>query len=461
MGYRMSVLRLVTVGAVLTGFLAATPAPALTPNVDRSDNIRELAFLPTNSSVQDFAFQGDLLIASLYHRGEADESDFLDGHLDGLALYKILPGPPYLRLISRYFCASGSEGSISVWGDHVLQSIDGLNSDSNTFMSRRCNNTDDSAGKHGMRIIDISDPRHPRQVRFVEVACTSHVHALLPWRDRVYAYGGILPEKSCNDDDATPAFQLQVVRFFPKHPEKTRVVSTPPIHPQLGCHDVSVFVPKRMAFCSGSSPSWSILNTSDPAYPEVVATRPAPLDPALTDSAVAAATWDGDYLAMAELGGGTFASRCDPVGTDSLVFWDLSDASNPQEVGRHAAPPITHPLETACGPSRLNVLPAKEKGRYVAVVAWRHGGLRVVDFSHPDSPSEIGHWQAPESDVKAAYWYNGRIYLAENEAYPVSGLSDIEPRPGIRVLEMDGTGARDFHYFHPRFNPRTQTRDFR
>lgn len=457
----VKVRRLLAIGGVIAVSLAATPAPAVTPNVDRSNNIRELAFMRTDSTVMDFAFQGDLLIASLWHVGQLNESDFLDGRLDGLAIYRILSGPPYLRLISRYFCASGSEGSISVWGDYVLHSIDGHGSESNEFTSDRCNSTDESAGKHGMRIVDISDPRRPKQVKFVEVACASHVHALLPRRDRVYAYGGILAGDSCNDDDPTPAFQIQVVRFFPNDPKKTRVVSTPPVRPQLGCHDVSLLVPRRIAICSGSSPSWSILDASDPAYPEVIATRPAPFDPVLTDSAVAAATWDGDYLAMADLGGGTHASRCDPGVTDSLVFYDLRDASDPQEVGRHAPPAVTHPPDAECGPSRFNILPAKAKGRYIAVVGWRHGGVRVVDFSQPRTPMEIAHWQTPESDVKAAYWYNGRIYSAEMEAYPIRGPSEVESAPGIRVLEMDGTGERDFHYFRPRLNPRTQTRDFR
>ena len=41
-----------------------------------------------------------------------------------------------------------------------------------------------SLGKEGLRIVDISDPRNPRQVGFVETECGSHTHTLIPGEQR-------------------------------------------------------------------------------------------------------------------------------------------------------------------------------------------------------------------------------------------------------------------------------------
>ncbi len=56
-----------------------------------------------------------------------------------------------------------------------------------------CNNTptdvsDSSLEKEGLRIVDISNPRRPRQAGFIETECGSHTQTLVPGGKRSYIY---------------------------------------------------------------------------------------------------------------------------------------------------------------------------------------------------------------------------------------------------------------------------------
>ena len=147
-------------------FSALAPSNATHNEDDHSDNIEQLAQVPiviegdARADGSDMAFDGNKLIAGTYQ---------------GTSIFKILKGAPYVKQIGFHAC-SGAQGDVSVAGDLAFVSLDGASND----RTPACNNTDDSAGKEGIRIIDISNPRQIQQVKFVETECGSHTHTLVP-----------------------------------------------------------------------------------------------------------------------------------------------------------------------------------------------------------------------------------------------------------------------------------------
>ena len=114
----------------------------------------------------DLAFKGNLLIAGAY---------------EGVGFFKIGGGGD-LEQLSFYDCP-GSQGDITVLGDTLFVSVDSRGS--NGKQTGTCNNTKtnlgrDSLGREGLRIVDISDPKAPSQIGFLETECGSHTQTLIP-----------------------------------------------------------------------------------------------------------------------------------------------------------------------------------------------------------------------------------------------------------------------------------------
>lgn len=426
------------------------------------DNIRLLAHGLTTRTLQSLAFQGRTVVAGA------------DGQGGGFHLFRILDQAPYIRQVSSYSCPGGVLGDVSIWGDYVFQSIEdwypyinaSLN-DINQYRSKTCNNTDRSKGQYGIRVIDISEPEHPRQVAFLRTPCGSHTHTLVPADGELYIYSPV----PCNEDvpprlpgipeSPVKAFsnQIHVMRFDPIHPGRPEVW-TPSISPQLGCHDITVHVHRSLAACTQYfNRAWnsSLLDISDPANPRVLSHLDAPATAQwMTFSSF---TGDGKYLVTADTGvpfdETVFRPTARCTGTDDptgrLYIYDVSNAYEPELVNS-LSPSRSGPSSSLdCGPMEVGMVPLKNPKRYVATVAWLNGGLSVIDLSDPTEPVEISYWQVgPKSAMKAAHWYNGRIYATEGWTWD-----------GLRVFEVDGLGLEAVHRYDDRLNPQTQVKEFR
>jgi hypothetical protein len=171
----------VITGLLIAGLIGVVPAAADHNADDHSKNLRQLNRQPIRidkdvfAQGSDLAFQRKLVVAGTYQ---------------GTAFYRILKRKPFLRQIGFHACP-GSQGDVSVWGRFVFVSIDSATS--NGRRSSVCNNTktnlsNNSVDKEGLRIVDISQPRHPRQVGFVETDCGSHTHTLVPDSGNLFVY---------------------------------------------------------------------------------------------------------------------------------------------------------------------------------------------------------------------------------------------------------------------------------
>lgn len=391
----------------------------------------------------DIAFQKDLLVAGSY---------------EGVGFFKMSPKKPYLKQLGFFNCA-GSQGDVSVWGNLVFVSVDSARDkpDCQSASASQQQLADGSAWE-GVRIVDISNLKQPKQVAAVETDCGSHTHTLVPGpKGKLYVYVESYPlgaqYPSCN---AATHRKISVIEVPLANPAKSEVITTPDLTTTIGCHDITVFPQKKLAVgaCISESQVWSI---EDPTQPELLARI---VNPKIQIHHSTGMTWDGKYLVLGDefagaAGGGCVGNSQVPMG--AMWFYDITDPTSPQEVGYYAPPRLFEipdsPEEAQrprCTTHNFNVLPSKKKGEYIAVSSYYSVALSVVDFSDPANPEEIGHYLPKESGVNpdswSAYWYNGFIYT-----------NDHGGGAGIRVFRMDGyDSSKQVSYFNTRLNPQTQ-----
>ena len=439
---------MVATGALLGGLLGSIPASAGHDESVHSDNVK----LITQKAIKidkdifaqgsDLAFQGRLIVAGTY---------------EGTAFFKILKKGK-IKQIGFHNCL-GSQGDVSVWGKYAFVSIDSASTNSGD--DPRCNNTDESAGKEGLRIIDISDPKAARQIKFVETPCGSHTHTLSPAGDTLYAYIESYP-LGAPTATCSPAShrKVTIVKIPLSDPTKAEISGELDVSPAIGCHDLTTFPEKKIAIaaCISESQVWDI---SDPAAPTVLAVIN---NPSIQVHHSASFTWDGKYAILSDEyggaagGGGCTGEQDSKVG--AMYFYDITDPENPVLVGDYSlprVPPADYQDENRtfrCTTHLYNILPMKDPAKYVAAASYYQGGISVVDFSDPAAEEEIGHYlhvpsqQLPDS--WAAYWYNGYIYS-----------NDHESSHGLRVFKMKGLGKSAVRYFKGRYNPQVQIPSFK
>jgi hypothetical protein len=440
-------LRVILIATLLLVPVAGNAAPDGLAD-DHSKNIVELAQVPIRmpsgerAAGSDLAFEKDLIVAGSY---------------SGTAFYRILKDAPYVKQVGFHNCPGG-QGDVSVYKDLAFVSLDSPQAEGTVGCLEK--SAEQSAGKEGVRILDIDNPRKPRQIDFVETDCGSHTHVINPTKKSIFiyvqSYPLSVPTETCS---AVSHRKVSIIEVPLKAPTKAKVVSTLDVSPEIGCHDVTIFPSKKYAAaaCIGESQIWDI---TDPAAPIIVSRI---VNPSIQIHHGTGVTWDENVLAIADEFAGSITGECagssaSPIG--ALWFYDISDPTLPILLGYYNVPRRSAP-DTAdeasyvkCTSHNFNILPTKDRERYIASVGYRSAGLSVVDFSNPAAPREVAHYhQLPEGaipDVWSAYWYNGRIYANDNAA-----------RRGISVYRMNKTSSKQVRYFRDRLNPQVQVADFR
>jgi hypothetical protein len=435
---------------LIAGALGSIPATADHNVDDHSKNVKLLARKPIKvakglfAEGSDLAFQGKLLIAGTYQ---------------GTAFFRIKKGPPFIKQIGFHDCPS-SQGDVSVWGNLAFVSIDSASS--NNRSSPNCNNTNNSMEKEGVRILNIKDPTHPRQVGFIETDCGSHTHTLVPRNGKLFLYVLSYP-LGAPTATCSPAShrKISVIEVNKNKPAKSKVVTTPSTNPSIGCHDVTYFPKRKLAAaaCISESQVWSV---DDPKNPEIIAH--VPNGPGMQVAHSSAFTWDGKYVifsdeyAGAAGGGGCAGDEESNVG--AMFFYDISDPAAPELQAWHSlprVPPFDSQDEASwfrCTTHNYNILPYRDRDKYRAVSSYYMGGMSEIKFDDPADPTEIGHYLPLRGgispDMWSAYWYNGRVYT-----------NDHSSKLGLHVFKIGGTGRGNVRFFKGRLNPQTQIPRFK
>jgi len=228
-----------TVDAVLQ----STPAPSPDPRVglragrDAAEavwNLKVVSKTPPStqfvgSTNSDLAFKGNYVI---------------QGNYNGYQIWDITnPQQPVLK-IGNYCPASQSD--VSVYQNLLFVSAEG-NSGRIDCGGQGVKDTVSTERIRGIRIFDITDITHPKNLTNVQTCRGSHTHSLLvdpKDKENVYVYvsgsAGIRSPSELHgcvvdaDDPNTARFRIEVIKVPLAHPEQAAIVSSPRIFNDLG-----------------------------------------------------------------------------------------------------------------------------------------------------------------------------------------------------------------------------------
>ncbi|MFL5538347.1 MAG: LVIVD repeat-containing protein [Longimicrobiaceae bacterium] len=384
----------------------------------------------------DMAFAGDRL--------------FLGG-FNGFQVWDISnPAAPVLR---KAFVCPGGQGDVSIYHNLLFVSVE----ETRGRVDCGGQGIQDSVSAdrfRGVRIFDITDLDHPRQVAAVQTCRGSHTHTLLTVPSdpaNVYIYvSGTSVVRSPNElagciasreDPNTALFRIEVIQVPVAAPQNARVVNSPRVFadPQSGnvaglwqggthgpgtqqtamtnqCHDVTVYPEIGLAAgaCAGNG---ILLDIRDPVHPRRI---DEVSDPNFAYWHSATFSNDGSKVLYSDEWGGGTQPRCRPTdrpqwGADAIF---TRASGKMQLAGYYKLPAPQTDLEN-CVAHNGTLVPVP--GRDILVQAWYQGGVSVFDFTDPAHPREIAFFdRGPMSPTQlwlsgywAAYWYNGLIYGSE------------------------------------------------
>jgi hypothetical protein len=434
------------------------PPPSLPLAAPGIENLELLDVWDKDGTINsDMAFYGDLAFV---------------GNYDGFRVFDVRR-PGRIRLLSDTRCRA-NQGDLSVFEARdgrliMLQSID------RPVTAGDCTATDTATiqedeggvmrtrarfGYEGLRMWDVSDPAHPRFLRFVRTECGSHTHTVVPSRGggRMFAYiasyplgAGITPRVDFAEAGRlrcdAPHGKISIVSIPLADPEaasvRTKALSadTEPYDPDgpgtqpafQACHDHQAFLPREIMVgsCAGDLQYWSISRRGNPSSAdgerhthvqrEVRTDNPAtPADERWESFDFvhsATVTWDGEVVTMQDESGGGVEARCDGPNTKRgwTFFYPLVRPGRPVDGfadlrGRYIIPRPQN--GEICVSHNANVLPLSDG--YVQAQAFYQGGNSVFDFTDLAHPQELA-WADLETSLGKAdswstYWYNDVVY---------------------------------------------------
>ena len=221
----------------------STAAPSPDPRVglrggtnDAAQAIWNLRVVSTTPPSQQFV---DGINSDLAFTGH----DVIQGSFNGYQVWDIsTPSRPSLKTA---FVCPGSQSDVSVY--HNLLFVSGENLAARLDCGAEgVEDTVSAARLRGIRIYDITDIAHPRNVGNVQTCRGSHTHTLLvdpKDRDHVYIYvSGQAPVRSPSElagcvsapkDPNSALFRIEVIKVPLAHPEQAAIVSSPRIFHDL------------------------------------------------------------------------------------------------------------------------------------------------------------------------------------------------------------------------------------
>jgi len=221
--------------------------------------------------------------------------------------------------------------------------------ENNAYISNSTNNTGG-----GIDIVDISDPSSPFLAGFYDSPQTY----IAGNQDAVYATGGL---GGCLMLDVTD----------PENPQYAAQYKLPG-----WTTDIAI----QGDYAYTGSKGFRVFDVSDKSHPVQVG---------YTDTDASHVKVNGDK-----------AVYCQDLSSQNKVFiMDISDPTNPTELGHYQAPVMTQDLDL--------------KGNYAFVACW-WDGIRIIDYSDPENPVLANHLMG---------WVNGAI---PGEEFIYCGTLDVE-----------------------------------
>jgi hypothetical protein len=441
----------------------------------------------------DPASRGDLSFANT---DIAFRDNFLfQGNGHGVMIWDITdPANPTLR--SATVCPGG-QGDVSVYGTLLFVSTEGLSGRIDCG-GQGVPDTVSAERLRGVRIYDISDLDHPKQVAAVQTCRGSHTNTVVPDpvdKNVVYVYvqgisrvrpaaelagcSNLPPERDPN----TSLFRIEVIRVPLNAPQDAKVVSTPRLFADAKtgavnglakasrgdtlagvqatsetnqCHDITVYPALGLGAgaCSGNG---ILIDIRNPAEPKRVAEV---TDPNFAYWHSATFSNDGNHVIFTDEWGGGWLARCqatDPPKWGADAIFTLTP-DRKLELDGYYKLPAPQSAQENCVAHNGSLIPVP--GRDILVQAWYQGGVSVFDFTDPAHPKEIAYFDRGPLDATklllggswGAYWYNGHIYSSDIGR----GLDVFTLKPSAYLTRNEIDAANLVHL--DMFNPTTQPR---
>ena len=401
------------------------------------------------------------------------------------------PKAPKLRLA---FPCRGGQGDPSVYGNLLFISVEALDGRVDCGTKAIADTTVSAERFRGVRIFDMTDLDHLKQVAAVQTCRGSHTHTLVtdpkdPKHIYVYVQGTgpVRPaaelagcSKGAPDKDPnTSLFRIEIIRVPLAAPQNAKVIAAPRIFADATtgamaglneggdhgkgtqvtattdrCHDITVYPAIGLAAgaCSGNG---IILDIRNPAKPKRVAEVS---DPNFAYWHSATFNNAGDKVLFSDEWGGGMGARCrvtdrNEWGADAIfVYWH-----NRLTLASYYKLPAAQSDAENCVAHNGSLVPVP--GRDVLVQAWYQGGISVLDFTVARKPVEIaffdrgpitdkivlgGHW--------SAYWYNGHVVASEI----ARGLDVLELTPSDQLSqnELDAAKLVQFKELNAQMQPK-------
>ncbi len=446
-------------------------------HVDRPQNFGN----PQNPA--DFAFlNADLAFMGNY---------VYQGGFNGFQIWDVSnPRSPKLR---TFMICPGGQGDLSVYKNLMFMSVEETRGRLDCG-GQGVTDTVSAERFRGIRIFDMTDVDHPKQVADVQTCRGSHTHTLVTDPNdpaNVYIYvSGTGPVRSGSElagcargaslsDTTTSLFRIDIIKVPLDAPQNAKVVNSPRIFADSSgaiaglwkggahgpgtqtttqtnmCHDITVYTAMGLAAgaCSGNG---ILLDIKDPANPKRIA---AVMDPNFAYWHSATFNNEGTKVLFTDEWGGGMAPRCRATdkmtwGADA-IFYRAGNNLNP--AGYYKLP-VAQTEQENCVAHNGSLIPVP--GRDIMAQAWYQGGVSVFDFTDPAHPKEIAFFdRGPMDSTKlmlggdwAAYWYNGHLYASEIDR----GLDvfDLKPSDQLSQNEIDAAKLIHFDVFNPQNQPK-------
>jgi len=403
-------------------------------------------------------------------------TDVFQGSFNGLQIWDIsTPSRPRLR--GTLVCPGG-QGDVSVQGNLLFMSVEETRGRIDCG-GQGVQDTVSAERFRGVRIFDITDVAHPKQVAAVQTCRGSHTHTLVPDpKDAANLYvivSGTSVVRSPNelagcsggqpgDDPNTALFRIDVIRVPLARPQDARIVATPRIFADAAgniaglqkmdrsdslhvlsessrCHDITVYPEIGLAAgaCAGNG---LLLDIRDPTSIRRVAEVS---DPNFSFWHSATFNNDGSKVLFTDEWGGGTSPRCRSSdrpqwGADAI----FTVANNTMTPAGYFKLPAAQTNTENCVAHNGTLIPVP--GRDIMAQGWYQGGLSIFDFTDAAHPKEIGFFDRGPlngDSLKvggfwAAYWYNGHLFGTEM----ARGLDLLELTPGPNLSRDEIEAAK-------------------
>jgi hypothetical protein len=452
------VVAAVSAAAVL---ISVAAVPAQDPPGTKASNMRLVAHFDDEGKYRngtDMAFWGNRLLLGNLDQGTGPNAS----PPGGFRIMDITDPEKGLREVGQYVCL-GDQSDISIWEDIVVLSVD-----KPTESHCATDVPGNQSNWEGIRVLSIKDPTKPELLATVKTDCGSHTNTIYPdvANNRLIVYvlsyplaGRYNPGPATATCSAASHRKFSVVEVPLGNPSAAKILGTPSTGQTIGCHDVTVFMERKLAgaACLTESQMWDLSNPAEPKILSSIRSDEINIHHSTIFSN------DGRTMVVGdELGGAAASPGCvsneDTYG--GLFFYDVSDPANPVLKGTYKLPQQV--VSEFCTAHLFNVVPRRDD-KDVLVSSWYAGSTSVIDFTDPTKPTEVAHWIPPntvapdqqtlEAAAWSSYWYNGHVFANNFD----EDVNSVEPQSrGLDVFKVDHPLVNSGTVALPHLNPQVQ-----